>query len=221
MDSNFLNIVANKDRLQKELVFYSLYLMIFENFVSDWKEKSLDFYSNWRIKDEQTGEYYYFVKTELVDGDFRSTRDMEKEKQYNRDVFQRVKENGKSYPKLSLFLWMAEMQFINEADYQILKKCYSKRNEYAHGIDKCLERFVSKEEKNLLISLIEISKKASKNWFYYVELPTNPNIDPQKLVYENTNTGMPLVYTGTELFYSLVLANLNDIFDGEDENANH
>ena len=90
MDSDFLNIVANKDRLQKELVFYSLYLMIFENFVSDWKEKSLDFYSNWRIKDEQTGKYYYFVKTELVDGEFRSTRDMEKEKRttpHKKDVF--------------------------------------------------------------------------------------------------------------------------------------
>lgn len=29
------------------------------------------------------------------------------------------------------------------------------------------------------------------------------------------------VISGTQLFYSLVLANLKDIFDGEDENADH
>lgn len=38
MSTDFINIVSYKDRLQKELIFYSLFLMVFENFVSHWKE---------------------------------------------------------------------------------------------------------------------------------------------------------------------------------------
>ena len=68
MSTDFINIVSDKDRLQKELIFYSLFLMVFENFVSHWKETIRSFYSNGMAIDEQTGKYYDFVKVTWIDG---------------------------------------------------------------------------------------------------------------------------------------------------------
>ena len=106
-------------------------------------------------------EYYDFVKVTWIDGVCHTSRDKEKEKDFNRRVYQRVKKNGKNNPKLSMFRWMADSQFIDDEDYTILEKCYDRRNEYAHDIAGCLNRFVTKEEKGLLKSLIAISVKAA------------------------------------------------------------
>lgn len=213
MNTDFLDIIGDKDKLQKELIFYSLFLMVFENFVSHWKETIRSFYSNGFAKDEQTGEYYDFVKVRWIGRECHTSKDKEKEKQFNQEVFQRVKRNGKNSPKLSMFRWMTDNHFVDEEDYSVLENCYNKRNEYAHGIDSCLERYVTKGEKVLLKSLIEISKKASKNWVYNIELPTSPETELEKFVDDKGNYCPPEVYTGTELFYTLVLSNLNDIFN--------
>lgn len=213
MDSDFFDIITNKEKLQKELVFYSLFLMVFENFVSHWKDTIRSFYSNGFAKDEQTGEYYDFVKTKWVDGECITTRDKEKEQEFNKEVFQLVKKNGKNNPKLSMFRWMTNNHFIDEEDYKILERCYDKRNEYAHGIANCLNRFVTQEEKELLKSLMRTNEKASKNWVYEVELPTTPSEELEKFYDENGDYIQPDVVTGTELFYSLVLDSLKDVFD--------
>lgn len=165
MNTDFLDIVTNREKIQKELIFYSLFLMVFENFVHHWKETIRSFFSNGFAKDEQTGEYYDFVKVTWIDGVCHTSRDKEKEKDFNRRVYQRVKKNGKNNPKLSMFRWMADSLFIDDEDYTILEKCYDRRNEYAHDIAGCLNRFVTKEEKGLLKSLIAISVKATKNGF--------------------------------------------------------
>ena len=79
MNTDFLDIIGDKDKLQKELIFYSLFLMVFENFVSQWKETIRSFYSNGIAKDEQTGEYYDFVKVRWIDGECHTSKDKEKE----------------------------------------------------------------------------------------------------------------------------------------------
>jgi len=211
VNSDFIDIVTDKDKLQKELVFYSLFLMAFENLVSHWKETIRSFYSNGFAMDAQTGEYYDFVKTRWVDGECITTRDKDREKQFNQEVFQLVKINGKNNPKLSMFRWMTNNNFIDENDYLILDKCYSKRNEYAHGINKCLERLVTREEKELLLSLIEISKKASKNWVYEVELPTSSDFELKDFLDDEGNYKQPEVYTGMDLFYALIINSLEEV----------
>lgn len=55
MNTDFLDIVTNREKIQKELIFYSLFLMVFENFVHHWKETIRSFFSNGFAKDEQTG----------------------------------------------------------------------------------------------------------------------------------------------------------------------
>jgi hypothetical protein len=222
MNTDFLEIVTNKEKVQKELIFYSLFLMVFENFVHHWKDTIRSFYSNGFAKDEQTGEYYDFVKVTWIDGVCHTSRDTEKEKDFNHIVFQRVKKNGRNNPKLSMFRWMADSQFIDDDDYIILEKCYEKRNDYAHDIAGCLNRFVTKEEKELLKSLIAISEKAAKKWILEIEIPTTPSEDLDMLLDEEGNYNPPDdVISGTQMFYSLVLANLKDIFDEKDEHADH
>ena len=214
MNSDFLDIVGDRDKLQKELVFYSLFLMVFENFVSHWKETTRSFFSNGFATDDQTGEQIDFVKQIIVDGRILFVKDKEKEKDYNKRVFQLVKRNGKNCPKLSLFKWLANSQFIDEEDFDILEECYSKRNDYAHSIGKCLSHYVTQEEKTLLKSLIKISEKAAKNWIYEVELPTSPPEDLAAFVDEEGNYNPPEdVISGTQVFHSLVLNNIKDIFN--------
>ena len=63
MDSDLLDIITNKEKLQKELILYSIFLMVFENFVSHWKDTIRSFYSNGFAKDEQTGIMYPLIET--------------------------------------------------------------------------------------------------------------------------------------------------------------
>lgn len=214
MNTDFLDIVGDKNKLQKELVFYSLFLMVFENFVSHWKETARSFFSNGFAIDYQTGEQIDFVKRIIVDGKVRYVRDRTRENEFNERVFRRIKRNGKNNPKLSLFKWLADSQFIDAEDFDLLEKCYSKRNEYAHNIAKCLSHYVGQEEKDLFKSLIAISEKAAKKWILEVELPTSPPEDLAAFVDEEGNYNPPEdVISGTKIFHSLVLNNLKDIFD--------
>ena len=222
MNSDFLDIVADRSKLQKELVFYSLFLMVFENFVSHWKETARSFFSNGFAIDDQTGEQIDFVKRILVDGKVLYVKDKKREDEFNKMVFHRIKRNGRNNPKLSLFKWMADSQFIDAEDFAILEKCYSKRNDYAHSIAKCLNHYVTQEEKDLLKSLIAISEKAAKKWILEIEILASPPEYLDILLDEEGNYNSPDdVISGTQMFYSLVLANLKDIFDGQDENADH
>ena len=214
MNTDFLDIVGDKKKLQKELVFYSLFLMVFENFVSHWKDTARSFFSNGFAIDDQTGEQIDFVKRKLVDGKVLYVKDKTREKEFNERVFHRVNRNGKNNPKLSLFKWLADSHFIDEKDFDILDRCYSKRNEYAHSIAKCLSHYVTQEEKDLFKSLIAISEKAAKNWILEVELPTCPPEELAAFVDEEGNYNPPEeVISGTKIFHSLVLNNLKDIFD--------
>ena len=213
MNTDFLNIISDKDKLKKELIFYSLFLMTFENFVSFWNETLRFFYSKSFATDDETGEILDFAKVEWIAGERHISRDKDQEKKFSNAVLQGVKREGKNYPKLSMFQWLVKNGIIDNLDYSILEKCHDKRNEYAHNIINCLERFVSKEEKDLLLSLITVSKKASKNWFYEVELPTSPEIELNKFVDEKGNFNPPEIITGTDVLYSLIVSNLEDIFD--------
>ena len=112
-----------------------------------------------------------------------------------------------------MFDWMVDFKLIEREDFDILVKCYDKRNEYAHNIAGCLNQFVTNEEKNLLKSLISISNKAAKQWILEVELPTSAPEELNNFIDENGKYNEPDVISGTQLFYSLVLENLKDIIN--------
>ena len=215
MDSDFLDIITNNEKLQKELVFYSLFLMVFENFVSHWMEQVRSFYANSYSWDESKNKLICsFVKPITKEGEVRFVPDKDAEKKYINDVLHLEKnKDGHWNPKLSLFRWMVGFGLIEENDFDTLSKCYDKRNLYGHEIASCLEKLVPVEDKQLLMNLINIAKEASRKWILMVEIPTNPDMDYDSFLDENGQYKEPDVISGFDMFYTLVLANLKDIFD--------
>lgn len=215
MDSDFFEIVTNKEKIQKELIFYSLFLMVFENFVSFWMEQSRSFYANdFSWDEEKRKTICKFSKSVTKNGETRFVPDKDSEKKYIDEVLHIIKDKGGNWnPKLSLFRWIVELGLIEESDYIILKRCYELRNTYGHEIASCLEKYVTKEEKQALQKLIDIAKKANRNWILKVEIPTNPGFKYSDFLDEAGNYKEPEVYSGFDLFYSLVLMNLKEVFD--------
>lgn len=215
MDSGFLDIITNKEKLQKELVFYSLFLMVFENFVSHWMEQVRSFYANSYSWDESKNKLLCsFVKPITKEGEVRFVPDKDADKKYINDVLHLEKnKDGNWNPKLSLFRWMVGFGLIEESDFETLSKCYDKRNVYGHEIASCLEKLVPVEDKQLLMNLIDIAKEASKKWILMVEIPTNPDMVNESFLDDNGEYKEPDVISGFDMFYTLVLANLKDIFD--------
>ena len=215
MDSDFFDIVTDREKIRKELIYYSLFLMVFENFVSFWMEETRSFYANSFSWDENNNKVFSsFVKRLTKDGETSFVPDKDAENKYTNDVLRLEKgKDGKNNPKLSLFRWMVNFGLIEESDFQTLSKCYDKRNIYGHEIASCLEKKVAVEDKQLLNDLINIAKKASKNWILMVEIPTNPEIINESFFDEKGEYKEPDVISGFDMFYTLVLANLKDIFD--------
>jgi hypothetical protein len=215
MDSDFLEIVTNKEKIQKELIFYSLFLMVFENFVSFWKEQSISFYANDFSWDEERKKLICkFSKKKMKNGKTIFVPDEKAREKCTKKIFQTIKsKNGNWNPKLSLFHWMVGFGLIEKEDYSILEKCYRLRNVYGHEIASCIERYVTKEEKQSLKMLIEIAKKASRNWILMVEIPANPDYKYSDFLDDKGNYKEPEVYSGFDLFYSFVLMNLKEILD--------
>ena len=214
MNTDFFDIICDKEKLKKELVFYSLFLMMFENFVAYWKETTRSYFSNGYAIDDITGEPIDFIKCIIDNGEEKYIKDKDAEKKYNKQVSPRVIRDGKYYPKLSMFKWLADNNIIDIEDFEILDKCYSKRNEYAHNIFYCLEHYVSREEKELLLSLISISEKAARNWIMEIEIPTSSEEELAAFIDEDGNYNPPKdVISGIQIINSLVLSNLKDIFD--------
>ena len=215
MNTDFLEIVTDKEKLQKELTFYSLFLMVFENFVSFWMEQSKSVYANEFSYDEEKRKIICkFSKSITKNGETRFVPDKDTEKKYINDVLHIIKDKGGNWnPKLSLFRWIVEFGLIEEDDYTILKRCYELRNTYGHEIASCLEKYVTKEEKQLLKKLIEIAKKANRNWVLMIEIPSNPDFKYTDFLDEKGDFKEPDVFTGFDLFYSLVLTNLKEIYE--------
>ena len=221
MNTDFFDIVTNPEKIRKELIYYSLFLMVFENFVSHWMEETRSFYANSYSWDENKNKLICgFVKPLTKDGELRFVPDKDAEKKYLNEVLHLEKNHdGKWNPKLSLFRWMVNFGLIEDNDFVTLSKCYEKRNIYGHEIASCLNKEVPVEDKQLLKDLIDIGKSASRKWILMVEIPTNPDLENESFFDENGNYKEPDVISGFDMFYSLVLFNLKDIFDGETEDA--
>ena len=215
MDSDFFDIVTDRENIRKELIFYSLFLMVFENFVSYWMDQVRSLYANSFSWDEDRKKLICsFVKPHTNNGKMEFVPDKNKEREFNNKVFHLVrKKDGNWNPKLSLFRWMVNFGLIEERDFQTLSRCYDKRNLYGHEIASCLEKVVPMEDKQLLKDLINIAKEASRKWILNVEIPTNPDIENDSLFDENGEYKEPHVISGFDMFYALVLTNLKDIFE--------
>lgn len=223
MASEFYNNVSDKDKLEKLLLFYSSFLLVFENIVSVWKQGICFLYLQ-DIDAVNCNSQKFITQTRFVLSSrdsffhqFRKSITPEIRKKLNNEVYKTKNSRNKQRPEpLSIFRWMLRKDFICLNDYKILYKCHSIRNSYAHEIGCCLRTSISEEDKQMLRDMINISERASQNWAYRVTIPSNK--DKQHLIDYVDSAGNKIepkpenLLTGTSIFYSLVLSNLDNIW---------
>lgn len=222
MATDYYNIVGNQEMLEKQMLFYSSFLMVYENFSCTWKQAiCFLYYTDLKSVDSKSQTFYCpsrFILKERNDFYRNSFNKLDPnlKQRLKNEVFKTKTKRKKNRPEsLSIFRWMVKHSFITVEDYKILYKCHFNRNLYAHEIDHCLRTFVSEEDISLFKKMISISEKASQNWAYRVTIPSHP--DKQQLIeyFDSDGNKVELkpeyLLTGTSIFYSLVLSNLDNI----------
>ena len=222
MNTTLLDNVNNKEQLEKQLLFYSSFLMVFENLSCLWKQAICFLYTNCTNAVYNHYDIYVCSKRFLLlsRDDFYKyllkNCNTEIRNKLNKEVYKTKYRGKKLRPEpLSIFRWMLKRNFICLEDYRILYKCHSMRNKYAHEIDRCLRTFISKDDKTLLQKMIDVAIKASQNWICKVTIPSHQ--DKQHLIEHYDSSGSKIkpqpenILSGVSIFYSLVLANLEEI----------
>ncbi len=213
MKSDFYDIVKNKEKIQGHLMFCSTFLLVYEYFVSSWKQGVFFLYTHCKTDIDINSNIFH---TDMV---FRKIRyeafeDLKKNQksteQTIRQDYDNLKAKYNNGVKQLMFLWMFEHGFITEQDMKTLENCHIQRNVYAHEIDQSLKKVITPEEKELLKSLVEIAIKASHTWNGKVKSSTPSIGDFLKDIAEEYNLDAPAFPTNTERFLSLVLDNIKE-----------
>lgn len=217
MKNDFFDIVNDKELLQNHLAFCGAFIMAYDNFVTTWEQGVYFLYDNCKTAvingDDKFNIGKSFVRVDW--GKFEDYKQNNDLKCFIECEYKSLKRKYKVKKGNPLFLWMSEHKFIESADVCILEECRSYRNTYAHNLDNTLKQRISLDDKNLLKSLIAISERASQMWVYKVTIPSHPNNQHLVDYYDaDGNKVEPKpenLLTGTNLFYSLVLSNLDNI----------
>ena len=219
MSTKFFDNITDRDKLHNHLLFCSSFILVDDNFISTWEQCVYYLYDN--------------CKNSIINGDethitqkpFMRVQweEFEKYKKNNEHLkcfieceYKQLKKKHNVKSGNPMFLWMHEHLFIESLDISILEKCRLQRNTYAHDLDNTLKHEITQAEKDLLKSLIDISERASQKWVYRVTIPSNKA--KQHLVDFVDSAGNKIelkpenLLTGTSIFYSLVLSNLDNIW---------
>jgi uncharacterized protein YutE (UPF0331/DUF86 family) len=203
MSSDYFNIVKDKEKMQKHLVFFSSFILVHEYFISSWSQGIYFLFTH--CKDDLDSNSNIFH----TDANFRKIRYEDfrnrlKKSQLDKSTKGLIKNNSQ------IVQWMCDHEFITSSELDILNRCREQRNIYAHEIDQSLKKTISKEERDLFKSLVEISINASQKWNDKVKSTTPTVKDFFDELADEYNFEHLKFKTNTELFYSLTLANIKD-----------
>ena len=156
----FIDKDVNIDKIRERLIFNSLFVMAYEQFINGWKDTLRAFYSDKLEFDAGVVKYLFSSK--------------EKEKTFNQSILGAYKnKNGKPIKSLSICKSLLNLNMIDPEDFNVLKDVHEKRNKFVHEFP-LLSHNVTSEDKTLLRKFMEIRTKASKRWIVEVEISTNP-----------------------------------------------
>lgn len=176
MDNYFLDTITNKDRLQHHLVFSAIFIMVYEHFLSSWKEELKWFYANGATVENNEAVPFFAKVKSCINGNIEWEHDTDAENEFNNQVFRTVKNSKNGYNKsLSLFNWLKTYQMINESDYDLLGEIMEKRNEYVHKFYETLTTPITERDEHLLQELVRIMKESKIQWIKDIEIPTDPD----------------------------------------------
>lgn len=147
----FENLV-NKDYLQDNLTFASLFIALYEN-MTDYVVSSVrDFLCDIGIRDgkmfcEETDEYRREIRKRVVDD--KGNRDTTK----------------------ASFLWLIDHGAITSADFDRFLQIKQVRNKYAHKLSEVITTGIAEREVALLFDMHSLYRKISGWFFVEIEAP--------------------------------------------------
>jgi len=204
----FYAILDDRDEMQNRLTFFSLFVLVVENFISIWKDAIFILYVN--CKEAIDNDSQTFICEERFHRIDKNYRELHKNifEIYEQEVFNIGLDDCKKREKAKkLFIWMTKYGFIDDKDKKVLNNAYQKRTDYAHETDKYLIQEISFDEKKLLKDFIAVAEKASQNMVRKVILPSREYSKRVEFVDENGNPISPAECTfptGSTIFYQLV-----------------
>ncbi len=203
MSTDYFDIIKDKEKMQKHLVFCSAFILVHEYFISSWKQGVFFLFTHCKNDIDSNSEIYH------TDAKFKKIRYEDFEQRLKQATLEKsikglIRDNSK------LVQWMFDHGFITQLESDKLKECREQRNIYAHELDQTLKKSITQKEKELFDSLVVISINASQRWSDKVK-GSSPNVkDFLDELADMYSIERLKFKTNTELFYSLTLANIKD-----------
>lgn len=154
MDIEILNqfkLLTNKAILEDNLIFYSIYLLIFERFKNKFVNELKFFLCDFSIKD---GKYI-----------------LKESKEYS--VIVNRKYNGKKNIFVSTIEWFKDIGVITKDEFEEFIKIKNDRNAIGHELLELLTCPIIEEKVDNFANLIKIFKKIDKWWINNIEISTS------------------------------------------------
>ena len=197
--ADWFETLVNKDYLQDNLTFASLYIALFEN-MTDYVVSSVkDFLCNISVKNgkmvcTETSEYRTQIRNRIVDD-----------------------KGNKDITKAS-FLWLVDHRAITSADFGRFLEMKGIRNKYAHELSEVIMTGISENEIVLLLDMHSLYRTISK-WFFVeieapiagYEIPENADIDNiQSAANLTFDIILNVLYNGKSEEYKTMIATIKD-----------
>ena len=186
--ADWLENLVDKDYLQDNLTFASLYIALFEN-MTDYVVSSVkDFLCDIGIRDgkifcEETDKYRRQIRNRIVDD-----------------------KGNKDITKAS-FLWLVDHRAITSADFGRFLEMKGIRNKYAHELFGVITTGITESEVALLSDMHSLYRKISGWFFVEIEAPSADYEIPE-------NADMDGIQSATNVMFSIML---DVLYNGKSE----
>lgn len=183
----FENLI-NKDYLQDNLTFASLFIALYENMTDYVVSNVKAFLCDIGVKDGEmiyieTGEYVSVIRNRIVDD-----------------------KGNKDRTKAS-FLWLVDQGAITSADYDKFLQIKKIRNKYAHELSNVIMLGIQENEIALLFDMHSLYSAISRWFFVEIEAPIMGYGIPE-------NTDASSIQNGANIAFSIML---NVLYNGKSE----
>lgn len=183
----FENLI-NKDYLQDNLTFASLFIALYENMTDYVVSNVKAFLCDIGVKDGEmiyieTGEYVSVIRNRIVDD-----------------------KGNKDRTKAS-FLWLVDQGAITSVDYDKFLQIKKIRNKYAHELSNVIMLGIQENEIALLFDMHSLYSAISRWFFVEIEAPIMGYVIPE-------NTDVSSIQNGANYAFSIML---NVLYNGKSE----
>ncbi len=203
---NWLHNITDKDILQDNLTFASMYIAVYEYMTDHVESYIKDFLCDYCIKDgkehyKETPSYHSEIKQRVVD------------------------EKGNKDRTKASFLWLVDNDAISQDDYNTFLAAKEVRNRYAHELTNVILYGITEREILLFFELYALFQKINKWFFINIEAPIIGEDLPNDADLESVlsaadivfDTVINVLYNGKSEDYKSIIAEAESIMNGQDE----